>query len=686
MKIRIQLGLLIFSSLALSMLVSGQTVPTETVTFLNTGKMSIGRYADEKASLYVPNSMEMKGAEVEIRQDGIAELDGNFLNNVTANNVFDASSTGWFRFKGTTLQSIQGTANRGESYIAFPNMEVFNSGGVELDHLMGMNVKDLNLAKGKLILRSKAVDGVENESYLAHMQVEGNITYNREATAIADKGVVEVELDLTTQGGRSRHFFSFSSPYKKMYADYFAFNYLLKPDYYFGKSGVPSQKTIIDPWHPLRSGEAYLVGQDVFGEENLTKDDPYKDSEYTDRVDQFLRLNRWSMEGSSINVAPRYVEDAYVEELNTGDVTIHLENQPKYYENYIGNPFTAPLDVTSLLNETSSMDPQENPWQITRGGSGKLRPFVQILNGGTLTKVVDVDKKEFSVLANWLVAQNVGGTYTLEGANTAPILIEPLQIFRVQALESTMVIPASMQRHGTGTMLRGALPVVDDELLLQVVDEDTKAYDRMCIVFRENGSLSSKDEYDVEKVFNYTGGTTQLYTPSSDGKNMTVNVIPQTTTSLAFNVSPCAETKEVELTAHRLQSLHSPQAVCLEDLRTGVITDLTQEASYRFTTYPGDDADRFVLHFQKATTGIDQQDRLPLRAVYHNHTITVSGLGAPDEGATLFVSDLQGRVVLKTSIDAQSSHFDVPFSGTQGVYIVNVSGKRTITTKIVTTD
>ncbi len=654
------------------------------IRFVNIGKMYIApNSVADKATVYIPDALSMKGTEVNVKQHGITSLGGHFHNDVEANNIFDTESTGTFRFCSTSIsQWIMGTADREVCYIAFPNVEVQNPASVQLSSTMGMDVKSLLLTRGKIVLKSIPVDDVS--SNVAHMRVLGNVSYNHDAPVIADKGVVEVELDLQTQGGRERHFFGFSSPYRKMYADYFAFCYLARPDSkgLFGSTG----KTIIDPSYPLQSGEAYLVAQDVFGEAGLTRDQEYESSEFSDRMKDMLLLNRWVM-NTSINVVPGLLgnNSPYTdEELCTTDVPLSLESG----YNYIGNPYTSPLDVTSLLDdETTGTD----PWQVTRGTAGNLRARFWLLQGGltvptSAAENYNPETQRFRLAASWMVAQKVGDTYTLEGIGPSErILLEPMQIMRLQAKATTMTIPASKQSHGKGVFLRSAAQSgPDDELLLQVMDTDTRAYDRLCVVFRPATSLDSGDNFDCEKIFNFSGGLSQIHTPSADGKNLMVSVVPTQTGSLPVSLTPCDREKEVTLSAHRLASLHSPEGIWLEDLLTGDIIDLTQHHNYRFTTRPDDNTGRFVLHFtRKIPSGIEPITNSSLYVSYNKGIISISGLTNLDKGSLINVYDLQGRIVLSTSIQTDEHLLNIPFNTTAGMYIIKVSGKRSHTSKFL---
>jgi hypothetical protein len=180
----------------------------------------------------------------------------------------------------------------------------------------------------------------------------------------------------------------------------------------------------------------------------------------------------------------------------------------------------------------------------------------------------------------------------------------------------------------------------------------------------------------------------QIYTTSPDKADLITSVISPREESLPVTLIPSAIEQEVELTASRLETLISPEAVQLEDLKTGDIVDLTKE-SYRFTTSPEDNPNRFVLHFRDmlgvSTDAARALHAMPLPGIaYNSNEIIITGLQKEDAGSRLIITDVQGRILLNETLPANvgetgKATYRLPLSS--GIYVASLSGNRLLTIK-----
>jgi hypothetical protein len=398
-----------------------------------------------------------------------------------------------------------------------------------------------------------------------------------------------------------------------------------------------------------------------------------------------LRLNRYSLKNIHIVDVSGYpitATDAYTgESLNTGNVTVRLEKG----FNYLGNPYTCPLDLSALKQTKTSPD----EWGVTRDTSeptstADLYAAFWVMHSGQKT-AANYAVKTFSISVSYDIDQNVGATVRTDS-------IPPMQMFLVYANRACwLTIPASKRIHNSHNFLKDG-SAVTDELLLEVRDQTTEGFDRMCVVFRNYASTSAVDAYDANKYINTSGGVSQLYTTSPDNTDLITSVIPTDEASLPLTLLPSSTEQEVELTASRLETLVSPEAVQLEDLITGETVDLTKQ-SYRFFSAPTDDPNRFILHFRDvlgATTGIGDgivQTRLiaSLPKITHaGNEITVTGLQKTDAGSRIAITDIQGRILLSEVLPANvgetgKAAYRLPLSS--GIYVATLSGSRSLTLK-----
>jgi hypothetical protein len=645
------------------------------VRLTNTGAMHVASNGATKTSLYVPASVCMLGANVDVLQNGRTALGGDFVNDITSGNIFDNTSSGWYYFCGSAAQWINGSALKQTQFINFPNVETENQTSVSLDALMGMNVGNLKLSKGKFVLKSAQDATVTTSSQQAHLLVKNAVTYTRGVATPQENGVVEVELYLGT--GRNTRFFGWTSPYKTTYSDYLFYNYLLEPtkESLFGPLG----KTITDAEYKLLPGRGYLIGQGVYGSPVNQASPEWPDALFSDRFTDRIVFNRYNFKdilNKSIAVASG--SDRYTkEELNTENVVMHL-NAEGYH--FLGNPYTCPLDLSTFVTEASN---QSNPWGVSRGDSGSedVYNMFWVISQGYAFAVNDAELK-FSVNVSYLVGQEVGGTIDHYPSHH---LIAPMQLFVVYAnKELDFTIPKSERKHGNAPFLRSTQEIqINNELLLEVRDNETKGFDRACVVFRPGAHLAANDRYDANKLFNRSGGVSQIWLPTGNttaDKNLSVSVIPYESSSLEVAWLPSNTPQQCTISAYRQESLTAPEQVILLDRQTGIKTYLLDIPEYTFDSAPDDRPDRFVLLF-KSPTGIDEAIESAL-ACYYDKTgkfIKIDGITEKDAESTVSVYDAQGRRILQSAVGSGV----IPFTASNGVYIVKIAGNRNLNSKII---
>ena len=619
--------------------------------------------------LYVGGNMTVAGSSCSIDQTGKTMLKGNFINNVTSGNVFTVR-TGTFEFSGSTsAQHIRGSANKASNYIYFPNTVTINntytghsndSAVVVLDPLMGATVNNMTLTGGRFVLDSR-VSGDKTD--IAHLFVNGTITPNRTPTSRHQKGIIQVNLAMGDNADHG-HLVGFSSPFATMYADYFFFNFMSEPTQ---ESFFEGNKDIwnLDPKKAMPAGRGYVIGQGIVphapphnqagGYYDIKKNPVYNTADYAQVAKERFSFAREFMPSSfsTFNSAgDRFTGEA----LNTANVNVNITQG----FNYLGNPFTVPLDMSSFCG-----DPRSGDWGTF--DFDELDPALYILTPRSTGQTLN--GTAFSFTTSYLLVQYVGSTIADEK------ILAPMQMFAIKkntATPRTFILNASKRTHGSNQFLRSDESPVIDELLIETRDRETGGYDRLCVVFRNTATLKGDDRYDAEKLFNTTGGVNQAYTRSSDDINLITNVIPPSTTHLQMYFDPSSTEQQVELTADRIQSLQSVQSVILEDTKTGKKTDLMATPSYTFTSSPADHNERFILHFSKGPMSVDEiESTIPLNASYVNGAIHLRGLRDADSGQMASVYSMQGQLLHRQKI-ADVSSCILNRSLTAGIYVVRV--------------
>jgi len=120
--------------------------------------------------------------------------------------------------------------------------------------------------------------------------------------------------------------------------------------------------------------------------------------------------------------------------------------------------------------------------------------------------------------------------------------------------------------------------------------------DELVIRFLSFANEDFDSQYDAYKLF--VTELPQIYTTSTDGNDLAVNTMPdfneETEILVYFRVNTAGA---YNLSLINFDGFDSGSELYLEDLFTGMITKLTDEAVYTFDASPQDEYDRFKLHF-----------------------------------------------------------------------------------------
>lgn len=675
----------ILNSLSVAVISITLNAQTETgVMFRNVGLVNVQSTSNTNTLLYIQGNMEGAGQSKIYIQKSNVRLTGDLINNSASGyhvfagdeneTNFSTKTDGSFEFAGTSPQQIRGNANKSTGFAYFPRTTLVNNRNasdwkvatVTLSPTTSATMTNLTYKSGRLVIDSEALPG--NTSIHAHLLLKGaqnNVMYYDSSNPDNDWGGVQVNLAVGANQGK--RIFGFASPFVQTYADYFMFNFLSAPSSkgLFGDNG----RFITNPTTFMEKGKGYIVGMGLVDETtyyNTMLDPQWSGAKYADRSTTVFRFGGFPYYGTNSIQAKTTAERYTQEVLNTSDIFVTLNKG----FNYVGNSYTAPLDMTSFTGRNNENDPD---WKVLIGpaAASDVKNAFYVLSNGTGAYL---GSNNFTLSASWLLGQKVGGTYQLGTETRTELLIPPMQMFVLWSNNDNvnLTLPASKRTHGIVNFLRSTESAVRDEILIESRDIKTGGFDRLCVVFRTDASLAGNDLYDAPKLFNRSGGVNQIYTHSSDGKEMTTTVVPQSTQKLAMYFEPSGEEQEVEMEAYRLESLQSVYDVVLEDTRTGEKADLLKNPIYRFTSTPGDNPARFVLHFNSNLTGIEESGKdYSLLAYYTSGITTIQGLQDNDLGNDVTIYNIQGQLLHKQKItEINSCRIYCPLA--TGVYIVKV--------------
>lgn len=213
--------------------------------------------------------------------------------------------------------------------------------------------------------------------------------------------------------------------------------------------------------------------------------------------------------------------------------------------------------------------------------------------------------------------------------------------------------------------------------------------ERICLVVSENEGGSAQEsvininplaseEFDFDYDSRFLAGyAPMLYSVVGD-EMLSTNSLPSLSsgTSVPFGfVKNEADNFDIEL-----REGFNGRVVFLTDLKTNQEHNLSDNPVYSFVSEPGDDPNRFLLHF--SAVGIDNPALESLINIYSfSGNVIISGVPV---NAEILVYNLLGQVVLRTLSSGNSVTSINAASLPEGIYVVSVlAGNQSVSKKVV---
>ena len=661
------------------------------VIFVNTGLMNIKAGGTNGVAMYVPFAMRHTGSDASVVLNGEVNVGGNFYQDAqtTVFKIDETSTTsasyssGTFRFvknwsepRVISSNLIETTYDRGESYVAFPNILLATNDTFGISAKMGIDALTLKRETGftgKIVLES---DRYVDDVYDASLRItgEGN------SDDLVDVGSVIVEREMSYYRSISGvdKLFGFATPFHNtQLSGYFAGNWVRRPvadpvtghtRYVFGNeqdlSGkiLPSQY-IYNPEEKLKPGQAYLIKPrpEGFNYADLRVENGLS---VTDGDTTAYDQNKFVFNGKV------YALSGYEEQLFAQDTIFKspsVTSTSSTINWLVGNSYTAPIGTKELIDAMGA-----SPL--------KFSPYIWVYPAGSSTyqsyKITGTDN---------IIVQDLEE-------------IPAMSVFMIRVLSGTSPgqfnITKDMQRHAKVThsapanapsMLRSAKAKttgISNQVLFKVTPSDNIwNYDLAAIGLRSGASLGS-DSYDMTKIYS-EADVFQIYSLSSTEAKLSANAVPLETPNVKLCFRPVKDTTEFQLEARHLETLNT-EGLWLEDLVTRTITDMYEQPSYSFISIPDDIEERFIVHFvAPENTGlVDGELKSGIKAYMLNDNLIVKNLLVDDLGAVIHIYDASGRLLKLHTVNSYPA-IAIPFKAMSGVYMLQLRGDRTDSAKFI---
>ncbi|KAF0201640.1 MAG: hypothetical protein FD170_2497 [Bacteroidetes bacterium] len=321
---------------------------------------------------------------------------------------------------------------------------------------------------------------------------------------------------------------------------------------------------------------------------------------------------------------------------------------------FTGAPYTNASGLTVNCTNTNN-----GGWNLIGN------PFPSSINWNSLTKS-NVDATLY-YYDNSVPGYKYYNT-TSGGIGGATQYVAPMQGFMVHAASAgSVVISNTARTHEGQNVFYKNEPLTTNILDLKVEGNDKTDYARVC--FYEHATESFDSDFDAYKLFNYSGGNPELYTLATGETPLAINTEPLSKLkgSVPMGFLPGAA-GSFTITAENIGSFSSETLINLEDQATNTLQDLTKNPVYTFSAGPGDNANRFMLHFF-APIGIDEPESAALFISGTGQEIRVMTTDASTHTFTLI--NLQGQEVYSKQLSGSDIYaFNVNLPA--GIYIARV--------------
>ena len=266
------------------------------------------------------------------------------------------------------------------------------------------------------------------------------------------------------------------------------------------------------------------------------------------------------------------------------------------------------------------------------------------------------------------------------GTNDLTRYIAPAQGFMVEAKDlgtfSFKILEAA-RVHSSQPWLKNEM-FDPGSLKLKITTSANTYSDEMIVAFNSaytgNGGSA--------KLFSWYVEAPEIYSVK-EGNNFSIDRYNDIQTDITVNINTkTGIDADYTITSTNIADFSLSSKVLLEDLKTGIVTDLKQTPAYTFAGAPGDDANRFRLIIG-SPIGIDEPNTNGSFNIYTYENMVYVQNDKINESYFVTVSNMLGQTLVRTDFTGNSLN-RIEMQSVPGVYVVNVvSNGKTYSQKVV---
>jgi hypothetical protein len=265
---------------------------------------------------------------------------------------------------------------------------------------------------------------------------------------------------------------------------------------------------------------------------------------------------------------------------------------------------------------------------------------------------------------------NSGGTYTPRNANDP---IPAMNGFMIHATSGTnsLTIPLAARFHSSDNFIKSTLSQ-SEKLMLTASSTDNTTYVETIIQFDHEATPAFDMAFDGHFLRGVEAAP-QMYSIIGENEHLCVNTLPQNdqtrSVPVAFEKGSSAGYRMI---ATDIDSFNPDVTIFLDDLIAGKNQDLRENPSYSFTSFEGDDINRFVLHFGGPFSVNDLSKENPFNIYSANNNIYLSNKTGTNLSGDLFIYNMVGQVVANQKLNGEKVAKVSMDGNITGYYVVKV--------------
>lgn len=334
----------------------------------------------------------------------------------------------------------------------------------------------------------------------------------------------------------------------------------------------------------------------------------------------------------------------------------------------IRNFIVATESQTELVFESATGAPDIN--QISKASSVTLEQNPIVAGGGNddggwnLVTHPSIRSAQPTLSDHKLYLYKADRGYEIVDNSDPATITKPFQSYFVKYTKTES--PFDLTLAYTTPIAKSGLAATDNNVELfglQLSQGDTH-YNTTKFRVRPEATTAFEVQYDASMILPFDTQLPQIYSISSDNKDLGINSLPESTESTTIGV-------RLEAGTYTISTVGTPMTLTLLELydkQTATTCNLLTIASYTFD-HPtsGDIRDRFVLRTSRISTGVSTMTDNGSRLWAANYSLKVESTTL---GSQIQIIDLSGVVIYQGFISSSYSQYSLP---SKGVYLVKIA-------------